>query len=91
MLAKQGVIWFTGQGGNRLGRLDTQTGSISEVEAPDHPYGLALGKAGNVWFCEFGAGKLGKFDPKTGTITELTLESGSQPRRVATAPDGSLW
>src|SRR6266446_5885073 len=35
--------------------------------------------------------KLGKLDPKTGTITELTLEAGSQPRRMATAPDGSLW
>jgi virginiamycin B lyase len=91
VLADQGVIWFTVQGGNRLGRLDTQTGSISEFKAAGHPYGLALDKAGNVWFCEIGAGKLGKLDPKTGTITELTLESGSQPRRMATAPDGSLW
>ena len=91
VLADQGVIWFTVQGGNRLGRLDTQTGSISEFKAAGHPYGLALDKAGNVWFCEISAGKLGKLDPKTGTISEVTLESGSQPRRMATAPDGSLW
>src|SRR5262252_4680359 len=87
----QGVIWFTVQGGNRIGRLDTQTGTISEFKAEGHPYGLTLDKAGNVWFCEIGAGKLGKLDPRSGTMSELTLESGSQPRRMATAPDGSLW
>jgi virginiamycin B lyase len=52
---------------------------------------MALDRAGNVWFCQIGAGKLGKLDPRTGRITELVLERGSAPRRMATAPDGSLW
>lgn len=87
----QGVIWFTLQGGNRIGRLDTRTGGIADFKTGGRPYGLALDKAGNVWFCQIGAGKLGKLDPKTGMITELVLERDSQPRRMATAPDGSLW
>ena len=33
----------------------------------------------------------GGIDPKTGTITELYMGAGSRPRRVATAPDGTLW
>jgi len=64
---------------------------IAEFKTVGRPYGIALDKAGNVWFCQIGAGKLGKLNPKTGTITELVLEPDSQPRRMATAPDGSLW
>lgn len=86
-----GVIWFTVQGGSRIGRLDTRTGKIAEYPTDGRPYGIALDKAGNVWFCQIAAGKLGRLDPKTGTITELALDGGSQPRRMATSPDGSLW
>ena len=91
VLDDQGLIWFTVQGGNRIGRLDPRTGQITEYKTSGHPYGIALDKAGNVWFCQISAGKLGKLDPKSGTITELALEPDSQPRRMATAPDGSLW
>ena len=87
----QGVIWFTVPGGNRIGRLDTRTGLITEFKTAGHPYGIALDQAGNVWFCQISAGKLGKLDPKTGRIMELVLERDSQPRRMAVAPDGSLW
>jgi virginiamycin B lyase len=91
IMDEAGVIWFTVQGGSRIGRLDTRTGKITEYPTAGRPYGIALDKAGNVWFCQISAGKLGKLDPKTGTLTELVLERGSQPRRMAAAPDGSLW
>lgn len=87
----QGRIWFTVQGGGRIGRLETRTGEIREFPTPGHPYGITLDKAGHVWFCQMGAGSLGKLDPATGSITTLALASGSQPRRMATAPDGMLW
>jgi len=88
---EQGVIWFTVQNGQRIGRLDTRTGAITEYKAAGNPYGIALDKSGNVWFCQLSGDRLGRLDPKTGTITELVLERGSQPRRMAAAPDGSLW
>jgi virginiamycin B lyase len=91
VIDEAGVIWFTVQGGNRIGRLDTRTGKITEFRTAGRPYGIALDKAGDVWFCQIRAGKLGRLDPKTGTITELVLEPDSQPRRMAVAPDGSLW
>ena len=87
----RGIVWFTVNGGNRIGRLDTNTGVVTEFKAGGHPYGLALDRAGNVWFCEISGGKLGKLDPRTGKITELALEPDSQPRRMAAAPDGTLW
>lgn len=87
----QETIWFSVNGGNRIGRLDTRTGAITEYKASGRPYGIALDKVGNVWFCEIWSGKLGRLDPRTGTITELALDPDSQPRRIAAAPDGTLW
>ncbi len=85
------TIWFTMQSGDKIGRLDTQTGVIREYRTSGGPYGLALDKAGNVWFCRMGDDKMGRLDPKTGKMSEIDTGRGSQPRRVATAPDGMLW
>lgn len=87
----KGTIWFTVQGGGRIGRLDTNSGRIVEYKSSGRPYGIALDKVGNVWFCRMGADALGKLDPLTGKITHLETGRGSQPRRMATAPDGFLW
>jgi virginiamycin B lyase len=87
----QGIIWFTVQRGNRIARLDTRTGKITEYPTTGRPYGIALDQVGNVWFCQISVGKLGKLDTKTGVITEFALDPDSQPRRMATAPDGFLW
>jgi virginiamycin B lyase len=38
-----------------------------------------------------GDDKLGILDPASGAMSELALPEGSSPRRMATAPDGSLW
>ena len=86
-----GTIWFTVQNGQRIGRLDRATGRITEYKTRGNPYGLAIDKAGNVWFCQLGGDRLGRLDPTTGKITEMPMEPGSQPRRMAVAPDGSLW
>jgi streptogramin lyase len=39
----------------------------------------------------YGSSRLGKLDPRTGSVIELPLKTGAQPRRMATAPDGTLW
>jgi streptogramin lyase len=38
-----------------------------------------------------GADKLGNLDPATGKISEFHTGAGSAPRRMAAAPDGTLW
>lgn len=88
---RKGIIWFTVQNGGRVGRFDTLTGKFTEYKIDGGPYGLSLDKAGNVWVCRMGADKLGKIDPKTGKVSEHDTGQGSAPRRMATAPDGSLW
>lgn len=85
-----GTIWFTSQSGY-VGRLERPGGKITEYRMSGGPYGLALDRMGRVWVCRMGADKMGIVDAKTGKVTELYMGPGSMPRRVATAPDGSLW
>jgi virginiamycin B lyase len=87
----ESVIWFTVQNGQRIGRLDPKTGAITEYKTRGNPYGIALDRAGQVWFCQIAGDRLGRLDPRTGAIAELPLPAGSRPRRMAAAPDGSLW
>lgn len=86
-----GTLWFTLQSGNRIGRLDTASGRIVEYPTAGGPYGIALDRSGQVWFCRMGDDKLGILDPASGQLSELALAEGSRPRRLAAAPDGSLW
>ena len=85
-----GTIWFTNQSGS-VGRLDRTSGKITEYKMSGGPYGLALDKQGNVWVCRMSADRMGIVEPNTGKISELYMGPGSRPRRVAAAPDGSLW
>lgn len=85
------TLWFTLQSGNRIGRLDVADGRITEYPTAGGPYGIALDRKGRVWFCRMGDDRLGMLDPATGRMEEVALPRGSQPRRMATAPDGSLW
>ncbi len=90
-LDDEGVLWFTEQGANRIGRLDRKTGAIREYETSGNPYGISIDHGGNVWFCRISGDMLGKLDPKTGVISDLATGKGTHPRRMATAPDGTLW
>jgi len=85
-----GAIWFTNQSGS-VGRLDRASGKITEYKMSGGPYGLALDKQGNVWVCRMSADRMGIVDSKTGKLSELYMGPGSRPRRVAAAPDGTLW
>jgi virginiamycin B lyase len=87
----KGTIWFTMQGAGRVGRLDVSSGKIVEYKMPGNPYGLALDQQGNVWVCRMAADKLGRIDAKTGQVSEFSTGAGSAPRRIAAAPDGTLW
>jgi virginiamycin B lyase len=90
-LDDNGVLWFTEQAANRIGRLDRGSGAITEYQTSGTPYGLSIDHSGNVWFCRIQGDMLGRLDPRTGVITDVPMGKGSAPRRIATAPDGTLW
>ena len=95
-LAPDGSLWYTGQGANKLGRLDPKTGAFKEFPlktAGSGPHGLVADKDGNIWFTAISGGYVGKLDPKSGEITEYRPSDGAEidPHTPALDHDGILW
>jgi virginiamycin B lyase len=95
-LAPDGSLWYTGQGANKLGRLDPTTGQFKEypLKTPGSgPHGLVADRDGNIWFTAISGGYVGKLDPKTGDIAEYRPSNGAQidPHTPVFDHDGILW
>ncbi len=95
-LAPDGSLWYTGQGANKLGRLDPKTGEFKEYAlktANSGPHGLVADKDGNIWFTAISGGYIGKLDPKSGEIAEYRPADGAEidPHTPVFDHDGILW
>src|SRR5947207_504058 len=81
-----GILWFTVQVGNFVGRLDPGSGKVELQTVPTgnaHPYGIQVNSQGVPFFCEFFTNKLASIDPKTMAIREYPLPERVRPRRLA--------
>jgi len=95
-LAPDGALWYTGQGANKLGRLDPASGQFKEYPlktAGSGPHGLVADKDGNIWFTAISGGYVGKLDPKSGEITEYKAANGTEidPHTPVFDHEGILW
>jgi len=95
-LAPDGSLWYTGQGANKLGRLDPKSGEFKEysLKTPKSgPHGLTADKDGNIWFTAISGGYVGKLNPKTGEIAEYRPDNGAEidPHTPVFDHDGILW
>ena len=71
-----GMIWWSGQAANVLGRLDPRTGEMKEFQLKtplSGPHGLVDDQQGNIWYAANWAAHVGKLDPRTGAITEFPM------------------
>lgn len=93
--ARDGSIWWAGQFGNLVGRLDPATGDIRLVTPPtpgSRPYGIKIDANGNPWVACNGSNCLIKVDPKTMALTEIKLPiPETTVRRLDIAEDGIIW
>jgi virginiamycin B lyase len=94
--APDGSLWYTGQGANKVGRLDPKTGEFKEypLKTPNSgAHGLVADKDGNIWFTAIAAGYVGKLNPKTGEIAEYQPSDGTKidPHTPVFDHDGILW
>ncbi len=74
-------IWFTGNVGGFIGKLDPKTGLTTEYRLPDakakDPHTLVFDHGGTLWFTVQQANMVGRLDPKTG---DVKLVSSPTPR-----------
>jgi streptogramin lyase len=95
-LGPDGALWFTENGGNKIGRITT-AGAFTEYPIPtatSGPQGIAAGPDGALWFAEHNAGKIGRITT-AGVITEFVLPFtpglSAVPASITTGSDGALW
>lgn len=86
----QGNVWMTLRAGG-IAMLDRSSGKLTEHRMEGSPYALAFDQRGILWVTCIEAGTLRYFDPKTRASGELSFGLGARPRRVAVAPDGTIW
>jgi len=95
MYAPDGMVWYTGQMANVLGRFDPKTQQFKEYHLPDGsgPHGLIPDHEGNVWYtANFGA-YIGKLDPRTGKVTQYPMPDpkAKDPHTLLLAPNGNIY
>lgn len=95
MVAPNGMVWYTGQMANVLGRFNPRTHQFKEfhlTESDSGPHGLVADPQGNIWFTANFAHYIGKLNPKTGKITEYPLDPKARdPHTPLFAPNGMLF
>ena len=95
MYAPDGMVWYSGQMANVLGRLDTKTQQFIEFHLPDGsgPHGLIPDHDGNVWYTANFGGYIGKLDPRTGKVTQYPMPDpkAKDPHTLLLAPNGNIY
>ena len=75
MQAADGSIWYAGQYGNLIGRLDPKTGRAKEYPLPPDamPHTVQLDPKGRPWYSGNKNGSIGWIDPATGKATVFKM------------------
>lgn len=93
--AEDGSIWWAGQWGNLVGRIDPATGDMKEYPLPagSMPHSVTLDSAGNVWYTGNKNATLGKLDPSTGKISVFKMPdpAARDPHTAVFDARGILW
>lgn len=93
--APDGAIWWVGQSGNTIGRLDPAAGAMREWPLPQGalPHSVNIDPEGGVWYMGNGNGTIGKFDPATGQaqIFPMPDPRARDPHTAEFDGAGLLW
>ena len=91
----RGGVWFVGQAGNYVARLDTATGAMRRfaIDAGTHPHNVVVGPDGAAWYAGNQNAMIGRIDPATGRVTRFPMPDprAKDPHTLHFASDGDLW
>lgn len=90
-----GMIWWAGQFGSLIGRINPKTGEMKEwpLEADAKPHSVFHDHDGNIWYTGNGNGTMGKFDPRTEKITVFKMPdpNAKDPHTAVIDKTGIIW
>jgi virginiamycin B lyase len=96
LAARDGMLWYTGQMVNALGRVDPKTGAVKQFPLKNPhsgPHGLTEDAQGSIWYTGNAAALIGKLDPKSGQVTEYKMPDArvKDPHTLIFDKAGILW
>jgi len=93
--APDGSIWWAGQWGDLVGRVDPKTGKMQEFALPSgsKPHTVTTDRDGNIWYTGNGNGTMGRLDPSTGEITvyDMPDPAARDPHSAIIDAEGTVW
>ncbi|MEX2181405.1 MAG: hypothetical protein WD771_05140 [Gemmatimonadaceae bacterium] len=94
-VAPDGRVWFVGQAGNYIGRLDPRSGDFTrfEIDSGTHPHTLIIDPRGQVWYAGNRNAMIGRLDPATGVITRYPMPDPAvrDPHSMVFDQKGNIW
>ncbi|WP_341503217.1 hypothetical protein [Gallaecimonas sp. GXIMD4217] len=93
-VAPDGSLWFCGQAGNYIGRLEPGSGDLKRFPLPKgtHPHNLIVAPDGAVWYAGNRSASIGRLDPKSGAIDSHPMPRGLvDPHTLIWDGAGHIW
>lgn len=94
-VAPDGRIWFVGQVGNYVARLNPQSGAFDrfELDPGTNPHNVIVDAAGNGWYAGNRNGTIGRIDARTGAITRYPMpdSAAGDPHTMIFDGRGDIW
>ena len=94
-VAPDGIVYFAGQGGNYVGRLDPRTGQTRRYELPPNtnPHTVVVGPDNHVWIAGNRNATIGRMNPASGEIRWYPTGDASvrDPHTMVFDREGNLW
>jgi virginiamycin B lyase len=91
----EGRVWFVGQTGNYVARLDPRTGEFKryEIDPGTNPHNLVVDRRGMVWFTGNANGRIVRMDPATGKLTTFMMPDSTvrDPHTMTFDRKGDAW
>jgi virginiamycin B lyase len=91
---KDGNIWFVGQAGSYIGRLDPKTGEFKkwDLESNNRPHNQIVDPNGStIWYAGNTSGHIGRLDPKSGEIKQFPTPDVRDPHTMIFDKNGDIW
>ncbi|MDX2263256.1 MAG: hypothetical protein SFU84_16310 [Gemmatimonadales bacterium] len=94
-VAPDGSVFFVGQVGNYIARLDQKSGQFTrfEIDPGTNPHNLIIDRRGMVWYAGNRNGMIGRLDPATGAITRYPMPDSTarDPHTLVFDQAGDIW
>ena len=92
---QQGRVWFVGQVGNYVARVDPRTGEFKryEIDPGTNPHNLVVDRRGMVWFTGNANGRIVRMDPASGKLTTFMMPDSTvrDPHTMTFDRKGDAW